>query len=462
MNRPRTPRRDFLKSAGGLAAAGLALPHFWSRRLAAQGPASERPNVAAIGVGGRGSDIGNQAAGFGNMVACCDVDSLNANRFADQIAKTRGARPEVFRDYRNLLERAKIDAVTIGTPDHWHTKIAVEAMLAGKDVYCEKPLTLTMEEGEIIKAVVRKTRRVFQVGTQQRSEYDYRDQKTKRHHRFVFLRAVVLARSGRLGKRLKAISSVGTATRGGPFKTMDPPAHLDWDFWLGQAPKVPYAPERVGWNFRWWFDYSGGQVTDWGVHHTDIALWALGGERTGIIEAEGKGDFPLGRETMLAYLLGKTPATELPVSYNVAHTFDCTLSLPNGNVIRLTSGPNELILEGDQGRIRVNRGSLTGKPVEQLTDQDMKWLDEQVRELYRGKEPGSHMRNFFECVKDRSLPVADVWSHVHSVNACHMANIAMLLGRKVQFDPKSKQFLGDEQANLLRSRKQREPYTIRL
>lgn len=476
MSRSTKSRRDFLRNSAGVAAAGIAIPYVLSDIRAWAGSPNSRPSVAAIGVGGRGSDIGHQAAEFAAMVACCDVDRGNANRFAEACAKRNRPKPEVYTDYRKVLERKDVDVVTIGTPDHWHTKIAIEAMRAGKDVYCEKPLTLTMQESQWIAQVVKQTGRVFQVGTQQRSEYTYDESKgpgrkkgvpdspppkrRPRVHQFVFLRAVVLARSGRLGKTLRAISSVGGATSGGPFATMPPPPDLDWDFWLGQAPQVDYSPERRGWNFRWWFDYSGGQVTDWGVHHTDIALWALGGEQTGVVEAQGQGDFPLGRETMLQYLLGKKSVKELPNSYNVARSFDCTLTLPNGNTIRLTSGPNELILEGENGRIRVNRGSLQGKPIEELTDADMKWLDEEVRKLYRGKEPGHHMRNFFECVQDRSLPISDVFTHVNSVNACHMANIAMLVGRKVRFDPAQQSFVADEQANALMRRRQRPPYTI--
>jgi len=462
MRCPRSTRRTFLKRSATLGAAAAAAPRcFCGISLAAESRGG-RLGVAAIGVGGRGSHVGNQAAQFGNLLVCCDVDSGNAERFAEGIAKQNRPKPDTSGDYRKVLDRKDVDVVIVGTPDHWHAKIAIEAMQAGKDVYCEKPLSLTMAESLTICRAVKQTGRVFQVGTQQRSEYDYHDPKSKRTHRFVFLRAVALARSGRLGAKLKAISSVGGASSGGPFKTLAPPKELDWDFWLGQAPQVDYVPERRGWNFRWWFDYSGGQVTDWGVHHTDIALWALGGEETGIVEAEGKGDFLLGRATMLNYLLGKTPASDLPVFYNVARTFDCSLTLPNGNVIQLTSGPNELVLEGEKGRIRVNRGGLHGKPVENLSDAEMQELDLEVRRLYRGKEPGSHMRNFFECVKDRSLPVSDVFSHSNSVNACHMANIAMLLGRKVRFDPKKQSFPGDPEANALMSRKQRAPYMIRI
>lgn len=440
----KSTRRSFLKRSASLAALGTAAPYLWtSSHATAQSP-NDKLNVAAIGVGGRGSGIGQQAGSLGNMVACADVHRGNAEKFAGKFE----GKCQVYNDYRKILDRDDVDAITCGTPDHWHVKIALDALSAGKDVYCEKPLTLTIDQGKRICKAVKETARVFQVGTQQRSEFDNR-----------FLKAVVLARSGRLGDKLHALSSVGGATSDGPFATEAPPDHLDWDFWLGQAAKVPYCPNRIGWNFRWWFEYSGGQVTDWGVHHTDIALWALGGEHTGPVEVEGTGEFPLGREKVLDMLTGRTPAVE-PNCYNVAHKFDCNLKLPNGNTINLTSGPNELIFSGEKGRIRVNRGGLTGKPIEDLTDADKLWLDEEVVKLYNGKKPGSHMRNFFECIKDRSLPISDVFTHCNSVNSCHMANIAMLLDRKVRWDPEKEDFIDDADATLLCSRPQREPYNF--
>jgi len=257
MRRFEVARRDLLKGGVGFV-AGMAIPHVWVSPFSWAESPNERLNVAAIGVGGRGSKIGEQAAQLGNMVACADVHRGNAENFA----KPFEGRCQVYKDYREVLDRKDVQVVTIGTPDHWHTKIAIDAMKAGKDVYCEKPLTLTIEESKLICEAVRRSGRVFQVGTQQRSEFDS-----------MFLKAIVMARSGRLGKKLKAISSVGQATSGGPFANAEPPEFLDWDFWLGQAPKVPFCENRIGWNFRWWFEYSGGQVTDWGVHHTDIALW---------------------------------------------------------------------------------------------------------------------------------------------------------------------------------------------
>jgi len=441
MSITKSNRRDFLKRSAGVLAAGTTAPYFWSSSRAKAESKNDRLGVGAIGTStyydrwgqkgvadGRGAVIGHQAGKLGNMVACCDVDRRHAERFASRY----DGKCKMYPDFRKLLERKDVDVVTIGTPDHWHTAIAIAAMKSGKDVYCEKPLTLTIDEGKQICRTVRQTGRVFQVGTQQRSEYDS-----------LFLKAVALARSERLGKTLVATSSVGGAERGGPFKEEDPPAHLDWDFWLGQAPKVPYIKQRCHYDFRWWLEYSGGQMTDWGVHHTDIALWALGGENTGPLQIEGTGDFP-----------------KIKNGYNVATTFNCTMMLPNANKIILDSGNNDLLIEGERGRIAVNRGHLNGKPIEELSKDDKEWLDQEVIKLYRGKTAGSHMGNFFECVKDRSLPVSDVFTHHRSVSACHLSNIAMLLGRKLQWDPDKEDFVGDDEASAMLSRTQREPYTI--
>jgi predicted dehydrogenase len=435
MSPPLLDRRDVLKAVG---AATLA-PCLWTRRAAAAESPNNRIGVAAIGVGaygkrdGRGSTIGRHAARLGDMIACADVNMAHARRFATPYEGKCAA----YQDYRRVLDRKDIDAVTIGTPDHWHTKIAVEAMRAGKDVYCEKPLTLTVDEGKILCRVAKETGAVFQVGTQQRSEY-----------RLRFLKAAAICRSGRLGEKIKAISSVGQpdfvrTKRVGPFPATAPPKELDWDFWLGQAPKVPYCKERCDWDFRWWFEYSGGQVTDWGVHHTDIAMWALGLDGTGPDEIDGAGKIP-----------------NVPGGFNVATDFDVTMRFAAGHEIRLYSGNNELILAGEKGKIRVNRGGLTGKPVEQLTKDDNEALAQEMDKLCRGKKPGSHMRNFFECIRDRSLPISDVFSHHRSVTACHLANVCLRLGRKLKWDPKAEQFIGDDEANAMLSRKQRKPYAI--
>ncbi len=342
MSQSNFSRRRFLGTTLSATTAAVAAPTFLSS-LKAQDSANDRLTVAAIGVGGRGSDIASQAARLGQMVAICDVHRGNAENFARRMKERHNVDCKVYTDYRELLANEKdVDAVTIGTPDHWHVKIAIEAMAAGKHVYCEKPLTLTLAEGQLVKAAVDKYKKIFQVGTQQRSEFELR-----------FLKAVAIAQSGRLGKNLEAVSSVGKAASRspdpnkpfGPFPTAAVPAELNWDLWQGPAPEVEFCPERIGWNFRWWFEYSGGQVTDWGVHHTDIAFWALAGANGLATEAEGTGKFmAVEREKVRDFLLGKVNPKEMPHGYNVAHEFDVDIKLSTGNVIKIVSGENQLLI----------------------------------------------------------------------------------------------------------------------
>jgi myo-inositol 2-dehydrogenase / D-chiro-inositol 1-dehydrogenase len=430
-------RRKFVKTS--VAAAGIA-PLFLKRSWGA-GLANDRLNVASIGTSiysdrytgkgdhpGRGAEVGHQAGKLGNMMAVADVNLRSARFFAERYE----GKCEIYQDYRKLLERKDIDAVTIGTPDHWHVKIAIDAMRAGKDVYCEKPMTLTIREGQQIIKVMEETKKIVQVGTQQRTEFNQ-----------CFLKAVAIARSGRLGGKVDALVSVETGTRGGPFDNSDVPAELDWNMWLGQAPSVPYCKQRHDFDFRWWLEYSGGQVTDWGVHHMDIAIWAMGVENTGPVELEGAGSFG-----------------ELPNGFNVAHRFHCFYRYGTGQSIRLFSGTNELILSGSEERIRVNRGGLSGRLIEQMSKADNEKLDEEVYKLYGNKQPTTHMENFFNCVKDRTQPISDVYSHHRCASNCHMANIAMKLGRRLQWDPKKEEFLKDEEANAMRTREQREEFKI--
>ncbi len=429
MSKQKSTRREFLK-ASGLVVAGNLAPYFWTSSYARAEDKNSRLGVASIGLGYRGIPIGHQAAQLGNMVACCDVDSKRAEGYAAGF----GGRCQSYGDFRDVLRRKDVDVVTIATPDHWHAAIAIAAMKAGKDVYCEKPLTLTVDEGKKICQAVRETKRVFQVGTQQRSEFGS-----------VFLKAVAIARSGRLGKKLKATSSVGGPQPGGPFKEEAPPAHLDWDMWLGQAPKVPYIKERTHHHFRNWLEYSGGQVTDWGVHHTDIAMWALGVENTGPIQIEGVGKFDQRKNC-----------------YNVATNFNCTMNFLNGNTIELKSGGNGVLIEGEKGRIFVDRSRIVGKPIDEINKDpaQSKRLDEEVVGLYQGKQPRSHMRNFFECVESRELPISDVFTHHRSVSACHLSNIAMLVKRKLKWDPEKEDFIDDSDATAMLSRPQRKGYTL--
>jgi len=441
-----TNRRRFLQ--GSLAAA--ATPYVFTTQQAKAQSANDGFGVLAVGVRGRGGGVGHQATRYGRCVAVCDVDTTSADKFINGLRDQ--AKPPVFKDYRKALEQSDIDLVTIGTPDHWHTAILIAALKAGKDVYCEKPMTLTIDEGKQICKVAKETGRVIQVGTQQRTEMGQR-----------FLKAVAIAKSGRLGKKLTATCMIGSAPSGGPFPVVDPPATLDWDFWLGQTPVVPYTKERCHSSFRWWLEYSGGKMTDWGAHHIDIAQWALGDDDTGPISIEGEGVLPQGREDTLAMITGQKKPTDIPNGYNTATRFDLRLEFASGHTIIVRHGPdNGILIEGDKGRIFVSRGRITGKPVEEIEadESQREWLDREVVKLYNGRRPGSHMQNFIDCVQDRSQPISDVFTHHRAVSSCHLCNITLLLGRKLQWDPAKEDFVGDPQASSMVAREQRKPYVI--
>lgn len=454
-------RRGFLKTT---AITGSALTVAGSS-MAANATAADdakKLTVAAIGVGGsrgrysRGGSIARSAAGFGNMIAVVDVDDLHTAEFSDWHKKQHGTELKKYRDYREMLETEKPQVVTIGTPDHWHVPIAIAALRSGADVYCEKPLTLTIDEGKQIRKVVEETGRVFQVGTQQRSDSER------------FLTAIAIVQSGLLGKKVNAYVAIGGAPADGPFEATEAPADLDWDMWVGPAPKADYSEERRKY-FRWYFEYSGGKMTDWGAHHIDIAQWALAPGETGPVSIKGVGEFPAAVPSDYnwdAFLEGKA---SLPNAYNTATEFHIDLTYDNGSVMNVNNHykregdnvdfGNGILFEGEKGRIFVNRGKLEGGPVNNLTEADKADIAERITELCHGKKPGNHMGNFFECIADGGKPISDVWSHHRTMTSCHMCNIVLMLGRELKWDPKAEQFINDDQANALLSRQSREGFT---
>lgn len=433
-------RRKFLRTSGAALTAGLMAPYVFTSDAEAQNaPRSknDRFRIGAIGLRYQGSVITEKALEYGDVVAVCDVD----REIADKAREQFGGKAEIVEDYRRMLERKDIDVVTIGTPDHWHTPMLIAAVQAGKDVYCEKPLTLTIDEGKLVTRVVKDSGRVVQVGTWQRSDHNFR-------------LACELVRGGRIGKLRKVTVVLGKNVQGGPFAVEQPPAHLNWDLWQGQTPDVPYIKERSHYTFRWWYEYSGGQMTDWGAHHIDIAQWGMGHDYSGPVQIDGRAKFP-----------------EIANSYNVAADFEARLVYADGVEMEiLDSGRNGVMFEGDAGRVFVNRGTVSGKPVEDLKDAP---LDREQFKLYghdnltRPARPGkldaivNHMGNFFDCVRSRQTPLSDVVSQHRSVSACHLANISMRLGRKLSWDPKQELFVGDDEANRWLSREQRAGYEVR-
>ena len=421
-------RRRFLK-AGVLTSSAALTPYSPSVAQTGISSKTDRPIVGAIGMGGRAGGITRHAREFADFTAVCDVDSNRAN---GSLGLTEG-KGTSYGDYRKLLDRSDIEAVIIATPDHWHTKISIDAMRAGKDVYCEKPLTLTIDEGKKICQVVKETGRVFQVGTQQRSECGLN-----------FLTAIAIIRAGRIGRIRRVEVNLHKGPGGGPFQTSPAPTHLDWDKWLGQAPRVDYIAERCHGQFRWWYEYSGGMLTDWGAHHVDIAHWGMGMDNTSPTCIDAKGTLPT-----------------IENGYNTATEFEIQCACPNDAemIIRSTAGESVGVLfEGEKGRLFVNRGRVSGKPVEQLSENPLP--EDAIKKIYGPRQPGNHMRNFFDCVRSRDQPISDVFSHHRALTTCHLANISLRLGRKLKWDPVAETIVGDAEANSWLSRPQRAGYQI--
>ena len=437
-----TSRRTFItNSAAGIAAGSL--PYFaWSQPAFANTAATDRPQIGCIGVGSMGTGDARGHAGFGDIVAVCDVDARHAER-ARNDEKIGKGKAEMYGDYRKLLERPDIDVVSIVTPDHWHVKIAIEALEAGKHVFCQKPLTLTIEENKLIRAACEKHPELqFFIGTQQRSD------------RGRFLRAVNMVHKGLLGAIKKVTVGIHGSPTGGPFPVAEVPKELDWEMWLGQAPEVDYRQKRCHYQFRWWYEYSGGKFTDWGAHHVDIAQWALG------VDRQGKGPVTINGTDAKHPVPFKDGYPERDDSYNTSNDFAILCTFPDGVEMTVTSrGDNGITFEGEKGKIFVNRGKITGTPIEENWDKDQ-YTEEDVVALYKGKPPEGHKNNFYRCIREGGLPLSDAFSHLIAMNTCHLAAIAARLGRTITWDPATEVITGDDQAQAMTARTPRAGYEI--
>ncbi len=450
-------RRGLLRSS--LAWAGTAV--MASRRERAMGfaDANSRPRIGAVGTGSRWCQKATGLNGpygsapgirrYGDFVAVCDADESRRDRARDLIKGWTGTAPDSVADYRAIIDRNDIDIVHISTPDHWHAKIAIEAMRSGKDVYCEKPMTLTIEEGQLMVETCRKTGRIVQIGTQQRSES-------------TFIRAVAMIRDGRIGKLKKATCAIDGAPTSPVIPLADPPKHLDWNLWLGPVPKVPYRylagdhGETKSWSrshyeFRWWYEYSGGKLTDWGAHHVDIATWALGKTETGPVSVD-----PIMVKHPVAFRDG------LPLDdsrYNTATEFLIRATFADGLEIDIRhDGNNGILFEGTAGRLFVSRGRLTGAAVDELKSRPLP--DGALERVYKGRTLVDHYRNFFEAVAERKEPISDVFSHHRALTTCHLAGIAARLGRRIHWDPSREVILDDPMAQGFIARERRKGFDI--
>ena len=438
-----TTRRDFLKSSATAGAFAGSLAYFpWSEKAFANVAPNDRPRIGCIGVGSMGTGDARGHARFGDVLAVCDVDRNHADRAKNHKGIGKG-KADVYEDYRKVLARKDIDVVSVVTPDHWHVKIAIEALQAGKHVFCQKPLTLTLEENQLIRNACKKYKdKVFFIGTQQRSD------------RGRFLRAINMVQKGLLGDIKNITCSIGGGPTGGPFKKSTPPKQLNWDFWLGQAPKVDYIDKRCHYQFRWWYEYSGGKFTDWGAHHVDIATWAIGMDKEGMgpIEIDGTdAKHPVPLEDGMPTVDNK---------YNTSHDYSVKCKFANGIVMDVTSrGRNGITFTGTKGRIFVSRGKIDGKPIKENWDKG-KYDEADVMKLYKGKKPEGHKNNFYRCIRDGGLPISDVFSHVQAMNTCHLSAIAARLGRVIKWDPKAEKIKGDSQAAGMFGRERRKGFDI--
>lgn len=424
-------RRRFLGTA-----AAATLPAWFLDECQAQPqpktPASKNdtPGIALVGCGGQGQGDLGSAARFGRVVALCDVDDAHLDA-----AGKKWAAAAKEHDFRKIMDRKDVDVVVCGTVDHWHTLVSLAAMRAGKDVYCEKPLTLTIDEGKRLVEAQAKTKRILQTGSQQRSDKNFR-------------LACELVRNGRLGKIKEVDVWLPAGRREGPFKSAPVPKGFDWDLWQGPTPAVEYVPERTHVTFRYWWDYSGGTMTDWGAHHNDIALWGLG--HTGPVKVSGK-------PTVEMIPGGFTASSEYAVEYTYADgvVHRCRSTPANnwaGGVIDRKGQQHGVKFTGADGWIFVTRGKIEASDPDLLKQP----LPASATRLYVSND---HMGNFFECVRTRKLPICDAEVGHRSVSVCHLGVVAIRLGRELKWDPAKEQFVDDKEANTWLAREPRKPWS---
>ncbi len=424
-------RRSFLK---GAATAGIvsALPAIIPATVLGDNAPSNRIVMGGIGLGGMGRGDMN---GFLRMskvqyVAVCDVDANHRQKAKDMADKRYNNQDcKTYLDYRELIGRGDLDAVMIATPDHWHAIPAIAAARAGLDIHAQKPLARSIREGRAICDAVHRYGVVWQTGSQQRSE---------RNFRF----ACELVRNGRIGKIHKVEVGLPTGRGCGVVAPSTPPESLDWDRWLGPAPYRPFCSFGRGdnphWNWRWIMDYSGGQLTDWAGHHIDIAQWGLGFERTGPVTVEGEGVYP--REGLF----------DVPTEYRFTCKYANGIELTVANSAQLAQGAKWY---GDKGWVYVRRGRLEANPIGLLKEE----IGPDEVQLYRS--PG-HKQDFINCISTRKETVAPVEIGHRSISVGLLGEIAMLTGRKIHWNPKTEEIANDRGASALLGKSYREPWTL--
>jgi predicted dehydrogenase len=444
----RITRRDFVETMG-MSAGAIGL-------LGTTGVAAASPNdkirLGLIGAGSRGNQLLDSFFKQSDIeiIAVADVDDRHAGETAERVKKEKGNLPQSARDYRFLLDRKDLDAVIIATPDHWHALPAIQAVLAGKDVYVEKPVAHNVAEGQAMLHAARKTNKIMAVGTQQRSSSH-------------FQRAVEIVRSGQLGKifwvqtwNFENISPVGM----GKYPDGEAPSHVDYDRWLGPAPLRSFNPNRFHLLFRWFFDYAGGMMSDWGVHLNDIVIWALNSKGPKSVCTTG-GIFTTDDER------------DTPDTMQVVYEFPgCTLtySMRKGNGLKYNGHEYGILFCGTDGSLMLDRSGFEVIPDKVVLPYGIKLVhgDRPTRKIELKSESvtkgvdgqDAHVRNFLDCMKSRALPTCDIEIAHRSTNTCHLGNISYKLGRKLEWDADNETFKNDSEANALLKREPRKGYEL--
>jgi myo-inositol 2-dehydrogenase/D-chiro-inositol 1-dehydrogenase len=435
-------RRQFLKSSAAVAGMAWVAPAIVPSSVFGAEAPSNRITVGCIGVGRMGLGDIREILGFkqASIVAVCDVDSHRVE-YAKQLVEKHYSNQSVngdykgcntYKDFRELIAREDIDAVSIVTPDHWHALPALAAARTGKDIFLQKPLSLTIEEGRILSDTVHRYGVIFQIGSQQRSD-----------SRFCF--ACELVRNKRIGELHTVKVGFGIDPSTTPHDPMPVPDWLDYDMWLGPAPWAAYTEKRVhpqtGYDRPGWLriqDYGAGMITGWGSHHNDIAQWGMGTEYTGPVEIEGRAEYP------------KDGLWDVHGDFHIEYKY------ANGvKVICAHNKENQqgVLFEGTRGWVYVRRGFIDAEPKSLLTST----ISPNEINLYKSN---NHKENFFECIKSRAEAIAPVEVAHRSCSVCLLGDIAMKLGRKLQWDPEKERFTNDEQANRMLSKPMRSPWHL--
>jgi predicted dehydrogenase len=445
----RRSRRSFIRNAAAGAAGGVLLGsgapgvlHAASQDRVAG--ANRRVRVALIGCGGMGTTDLRAALRLGaQCVALCDVDDEQVRKVAERVKTDFDQTPALTtRDFRRVLERQDVDAVIIATPDHWHALPAILACQAGKDVYVEKPLSLTIGEGRVMVNAARRHNRVVQMGTQQRSSNHFRS-------------AVDYVKSGALGK-IRLVKTWAYQDWMGnipPLPDSEPPATVDYDMWLGPAPKRPFNRNRFHFNFRWYYDYSGGLMTDWGAHMIDVANWGMGvSVPKSATSVGGKFGFP-------------DDAEETPDTQQALWEFD-GFSMIWEHATAIGQGPygkdHGAAFHGNNGILVVDRSGWEVLPeTETKSGKKSYRMAGEPRRGSGGQDMHqAHVKDFLDAVDSRKRTASDVEIGHNSMIACHLANIAFRTGRRVQWDAAREQITGDAEAQKLIHKAYRAPWTL--